>query len=356
MSDADKVPEKISDKTSDKTPDVQGRESRTDSSTDAATDTHADGHHSPGVTRKTIGVTVTVTALCLASFLVYEVWYLYMRAAWTRDAFVRVDVVEIATEQVSGYVTNLAVDINQRVKAGDLLFEIDSTRYKLELEYAIADLEIAQAEAELNLAFAAARREVGDAVSVEDKQQYDMLARTSLAQVRKAQANLDLARYNLYRTKVFAQSDGWVSNLMLQVGDFARSGDPAMILLNEESYWVEAYFEETKLFGVEVGSEAAVALMAYDEPLRGRVISMSKGIANRNNNPGFQGLQDVNPVDAWVRLAQRIPVIVQLEEMPKGIPLVAGMTASVAVGEAAQETLKPTNPFDRLMRWLAFYL
>ncbi len=311
---------------------------------------------SPSVVRKTTGVLITTVALCLASFLVYETWYLYMRAAWTRDAFVRVDVVEIATEQVSGYVTNLAVDINQRVQAGDLLFEIDSTRYKLELEYALADLEIVKAEAELNQAFAAARREVGDAVSLEDKQKYNMLVRTSLGQVRKAQANLDLARYNLYRTQVFAQSDGWVSNLMLQVGDFARAGDPAMILLNENSYWVEAYFEETKLFGVEIGSEAAVDLMAYDKPLRGRVISLSKGIANRNNNPGYQGLQDVNPVDAWVRLAQRIPVIVQLDEMPKTIPLVAGMTASVAVGEAAQDILKPTNPFDKLLRWLAFYL
>lgn len=311
---------------------------------------------SPGVVRKTTGVIITTVAFCLVLFLVYEVWYLYMRAAWTRDAFVRVNVVEIATEQVSGYVTNLAVDINQRVQAGDLLFEIDSTRYKLELEHAAADLEIAQAQAELNQAFAAARRDVGDAVSLEDKQKYDMLVRTSLAQVRKVQANLDLARYNLYRTQVYAQSDGWVSNLMLQVGDFARAGDPAMILLNENSYWVEAYFEETKLFGVKPGSEAAVTLMAYDKPLRGRVISLSKGIANRNNNPGYQGLQDVNPVDAWVRLAQRIPVIVQLEEMPKSIPLVAGMTASVAVGEVAQETLKPTNVFDKLLRWLAFYL
>jgi multidrug resistance efflux pump len=279
---------------SEKTSEIQANETSTDS-----------GRSSP-VERKKTGVIVTTVAFLLVSFLLYEVWYLYMRAAWTRDAFVRVNVVEVATEQVSGYVTNLAVYINQRVKAGDLLFEIDSTRYKLELEYSTADLDRAQAEAELNLAFALARRKIGDAVSLEDKQKYDTLARTSLAQVRKAQASLDLARYNLYRTQVYAQSDGWLSNLMLQVGDFAKAGDPVMILLKEDSYWVEAYFEETKLFGVEVGSEAAVALMAYEKPLRGRVISLSKGIANRNNNPGYQGLQDVNPVDAWVRLAQRI--------------------------------------------------
>ena len=166
---------------SDKTSEVGSHETSNETS------------QSPGVVRKTTGVMITTAALCLVLFLVYEVWYLYMRAAWTRDAFVRVDVVEIATEQVSGYVTNLAVDINQRVQAGDLLFEIDSTRYKLELEHAAADLEIAQAEAELNQAFATARRNVGDAVSLEDKQKYDMLVRTSLAQVRKVQANLDLA-------------------------------------------------------------------------------------------------------------------------------------------------------------------
>lgn len=306
--------------------------------------------------RKSISYIVTLVVVGFAILLAVETWYLYMRAPWTRDAFVRVEVTNIAPEGVSGYVTNLPVIINQRVKQGDLLFQIDPTRYELAVTEAKANLKVAEAEAALALAFAESRRRAGNAVSQEDRQTYIIQAETTRAMVESAKANLDLAQYNLYRTKAFAPSDGWVANMMLRVGDYVASGEPAMILLNEESFWVEAYFEETKLAGVKPGDEAVVTLMANRVPLKAEVISMSRGIANTNNDPGFLGLQTVNPVDAWVRLAQRIPVYVRLKELPEDLPLVAGMTASVAVGELAQEILNPTNLGQRLLQWLDTYL
>jgi multidrug resistance efflux pump len=306
--------------------------------------------------RKSIAYIVTLVVVGFAILLAIETWYLYMRAPWTRDAFVRVEVTNIAPEGVSGYVTNLPVIINQRVKQGDLLFQIDPTRYELAVTEAKANLKVAEAEAALALAFAESRRRAGNAVSQEDRQTYIIQAETTRAMVESAKANLDLAQYNLYRTKAFAPSDGWVANMMLRVGDYVASGEPAMILLNEESFWVEAYFEETKLAGVKPGDEAVVTLMANRVPLKAEVISLSRGIANTNNDPGFLGLQQVNPVDAWVRLAQRIPVYVRLKELPEDLPLVAGMTASVAVGELAQEILNPTNLGQRLLQWLDTYL
>lgn len=306
--------------------------------------------------RKSIAYIVTLALVSVAILLTIEVWYLYARAPWTRDAFVRVEVTEIAPEGVSGYVTNLPVVINQRVKRGDLLFEIDPTRYELALAEAQANLNVAQSQATLSRAFADSRIKAGNAVSEEDRQTYITQAETSLALLQSARVQVDLAQYNLYRTQVFAPTDGWVANLMLRVGNYATSGEQAVILLNDDSFWVEAYFEETKLAGVKPGEQAAVSLMAYESPLLGEVVSLSRGIANANNNPGYLGLQQVNPVDAWVRLAQRIPVYIKLKELPEGLPLVAGMTATVAVGQVAKETLNPTNPIDRLLQWLSFYL
>jgi multidrug resistance efflux pump len=306
--------------------------------------------------RKSVSYIITIVVVGVAILLAVETWYLYMRAPWTRDGFVRVEVTNIAPDGVSGYVTNLPVIINQRVKQGDLLFQIDPTRYELAVTEAKANLKVAEAQAALALAFAESRRRAGNAVSQEDRQTYIIQAETTRAMVESAKANLDLAQYNLYRTKAFAPSDGWVANMMLRVGDYIASGEPAMILLNEDSFWVEAYFEETKLAGVKAGNEAVVTLMANRVPLRAEIISMSRGIANSNNNPGFLGLQTVNPVDAWVRLAQRIPVYVKLKELPEDLPLVAGMTASVAVGELAQEILNPTNLGQRLLQWLDSYL
>ena len=306
--------------------------------------------------RKVSAVVITLLLVVFAALLTSEVWYLYMRAAWTRDAFVRVQVTDVAAEGVSGYVSGVAVKENQRVKKGDLLLTIDPTRYEIAMVEAQAILEIAQAEYELQQSFAQARVLAGKAVSAEDRQQYLTNAKTAKFKIQKAKASLDLAEFNIFRTKIFATTDGYVANLNLRVGDYAASSETLMIVLNEDTFWVEAYFEETKLLGIKVGDKAAIDLMAYDKPLSGEVISFSRGIANPNNNPGYLGLQQVNPIFDWVRLAQRIPVYVKIDTIPDGMHLIAGMTASVAVGKVAEETLKPQNLLDRLLKWFVFYL
>ncbi len=140
------------------------------------------------------------------------------------------------------------------------------------------------------------------------------------------------AKLNLKRTTLRATVNGWVTNLLLQEGSFATMGQPALTLVNADSFWVEGYFEETQLPRIAVGDTARISLMAWPNLLvDGHVASLGRGISVGDAAPGNQGLPSVNPVFTWVRLAQRVPVRVELDDVPCPITLFSGMTANVAV-------------------------
>jgi multidrug resistance efflux pump len=94
-------------------------------------------------------------------------------------------------------------------------------------------------------------------------------------------------------------------------------------LVNADSFWVDGYFEETNLEPIRVGDPAEIKLMGYRQIVR--------GINVANAQPNGQGLANVNPIFTWVRLAQRIPVRVHIDDVPDGVVLAAGMTATVQV-------------------------
>ncbi|WP_134411236.1 HlyD family efflux transporter periplasmic adaptor subunit, partial [Pseudomonas aeruginosa] len=108
-------------------------------------------------------------------------------------------------------------------------------------------------------------------------------------------------------------------------------GQAVMALVDQQSFYVVAYFEETKLPGIRVGMRAQVRLMSGDQPIDGTVESISSGITDRNSTPDGQLLANVEPTFNWVRLAQRIPVRIRLDQVPADVHLSAGMTASVTV-------------------------
>lgn len=309
-----------------------------------------------GWIHKLIPFTVTFSLVIVAGWLTSEVWQLYMHAPWTRDASVRVDVTQVAPEGVSGYVVDLPLADNQWVNKGDLLFRLDPTRYQLALNEAQAALDAAQATAELDRSFAQSRIAAGNAVSAEERALYINRAKTSELEIKRLEASVAMAQFNLNRTEIRAPVQGYVTNLNLRPGNFLESGQTAVILLDQQSFWVEAYFQETKIGSVTAGDKAAIQFMAYDRPVQGTVMSVARGIANTNNDSGSLGLQNINPVDAWVRLAQRIPVYIRIDERPSDMPLAAGMTASVAVGKAAEQTLNPSSFSDRLQQWFATHM
>jgi multidrug resistance efflux pump len=138
---------------------------------------------------------------------------------------------------------------------------------------------------------------------------------------------------NLRRTQVRSTVNGYVTNLLMRVGDYATAGSTNISIVDTDSFWIDGYFEETKMARIHVGDVAEAKLMGYPDPIQGRVETITRGIATGNASPSTQGLPNVDAVYTWVRLAQRVPVRIRIEQVPKDIPLVAGMTATVTVRE-----------------------
>ena len=275
---------------------------------------------------------IAVTLALVAAALVgaQRLWVHFQRDPWTRDGRVRADVVQIAPD-VSGLVTEVAVADNAAVKQGQVLFVVDRDRYTLALRQAEAAVAaqrstLAQARREL-----ARNRELGDLVAGETLEQTEAKAEQSQAMLAQAVAARDVAALNLQRTVVRAPVDGYLSDLTLRTGDYVTSGKAVLALIDAHSFRVEGYFEETKLPGLHVGQPVRVKIMGEPTPLRGHVASIARGIEDRDRTSGASLLPSVTPTFNWVRLAQRVPVRVELDEAPADVRLIAGRTATVEV-------------------------
>lgn len=187
--------------------------------------------------------------------------------------------------------------------------------------------------------------------SIEEKQVYDGSAKMAEAAYASAKAQLSQAEINLQRTEVRSPVDGYVTNLLMRVGDFARAGTSNLSVIDEHSYWIDAYFEETKLANVHVGDPVEASLLGYQAPISGRIESITSGISAANAASSTQGLPNVDPIFTWVRLAQRIPVRIRIDQVPQDVPLIAGMTCSVSVvgGKGPPAAKRDRGFINRLM-------
>ncbi|KAB1080474.1 HlyD family secretion protein [Methylobacterium soli] len=275
----------------------------------------------------------TFVILACAVVAATFVWSYYVTAPWTRDGRVRVQVASVAP-QVSGQIVALRVTDNQTVRRGDVLYKIDP--FDFEVSIASAEAELKNREADLDVKRTqAARREALTTLStsVEEKQQFLGTAKIAEAALESAKAQLAQAKINLERTEVRSPVNGRVTNLLLRNGDYATRGSVNIAVIDTDSFWIDGYFEETKMSHIRVGDTAEVALIGFDPLIRGTVESITLGISTPNAAPSTQGLPAVDPIYTWVRLAQRVPVRIRIDEVPAGITLVAGMTCTVSVGE-----------------------
>jgi len=152
------------------------------------------------------------------------------------------------------------------------------------------------------------------------------------AQLRAAKAALETAKLDLEFTEMRASVDGYVTNLNLRLGSQAVANQPALALVDSASFWVHGYFRESLVGNIRAGDRAVITLMTYpDQPLQGQVDSIGWGISQSDGSTGYDLLPAVSPTFQWIRLAQRIPVRVHLEEVPTGVELRVGTTASVLV-------------------------
>ena len=152
------------------------------------------------------------------------------------------------------------------------------------------------------------------------------------AQVRLAKAEVQSAELNLEFAQQKAPVDGYVTNLNLRLGSQAVANQPIMALVDVNSYWVTGFFRENYIEDIRQGDRAIITLMTYpDKPLEGRVDSLGWGIAQQDGSTGYDLLPNISPTFEWIRLAQRVPVRILLDEVPEEIKLRVGTTASVLV-------------------------
>jgi len=340
-----------------------------------------------------VPVLITLATTALAVGLGWAMWKAYMETPWTRDGTVRVYTVTMAPE-VAGRIVELPVIDNQFVAKGELLMVIDPTNYQIAVDLAEAavkqaqanvqnaDAQIAVQQAQVNASQAQVEQAKASLVfaqqqavryedlaqkgygPVQSAQQFSAEQREKQAAVDSAEANLklaqrqidtlnaqrasaeaslaqanaqrDQARVNLKRTQIHSPVNGWVTNLLAQLGDYANVGQNKMTLVDADSFWVDAYFTETALGSIREGDPAKLKLMGYSDIVRGHVDSIARGINVPNAQAGPQGLATVNPIFTWVRLAQRIPVRIHIDHVPEGIVLAAGQTATVEIEQRSR--------------------
>ena len=148
-----------------------------------------------------------------------------------------------------------------------------------------------------------------------------------------ANAALEVARLNLERSTVLAPVNGIVTNFDLLPGRYVNAGAAVFALIDSDTFRVEGYFEETKLRRYRIGEDATVKLIGDSRVLSGHVESIAYGIEDQNRSTSNELLASVNPTFSWVRLAQRIPVRIKLDDVPPDLLLVAGRTATVSIGK-----------------------
>jgi RND family efflux transporter MFP subunit len=267
---------------------------------------------------------------------------------------VRVQVANVAP-QISGRIVEVRTYDNQHVHKGDILYVIEKFDFEVALENAKATILSREADLEVKKAQNARRAILTTlSTSIEEKQIFDGNAKMAEAALSGAKAALAQADINLQRTEVRSPVDGYVTNLLMRVGDSARAGTPNVSVIDEHSYWIDAYFEETKLANIHVGDDVEATLLGYEMPIKGRIESITGGISAANAASSTQGLPNVDPIFTWVRLAQRIPVRIRIDQLPQVMPLIAGMTCGVSVigGKQAPAPKHDQGIFDRLINRL----
>ncbi|WP_263068603.1 p-hydroxybenzoic acid efflux pump subunit AaeA [Enterobacter huaxiensis] len=282
------------------------------------------------LTRKISRTAITMALVVLAFIAIFRAWVYYTESPWTRDARFSADVVAIAPD-VAGLITAVNVHDNQLVKKDQVLFTIDQPRYQKALEEAEADVAYYKALAAEKRREAGRRNQLGvQAMSREEIDQSNNVLQTVLHQQAKAEATRDLARLDLERTVIRAPADGWVTNLNVYAGEFITRGSTAVALVKQNSFYVLAYMEETKLEGVRPGYRAEITPLGSNRVFKGTVDSVAAGVTNSSSANDTKGMATVDSNLEWVRLAQRVPVRIHLDEQ-QGNLWPAGTTATVVI-------------------------
>jgi membrane fusion protein (multidrug efflux system) len=296
----------------------------------------------------------------------------------TDNAYARVPKASI-NARISGQVIEIAVDDNQRVTKGQVLFRIDPVPYQIAVDRAQAQLSSARLRIDaLKANYRQQQAELQSAKASADYDQKELARKTALVAtefvsralyeraetdlkisrqriasteqqiastvvalngdpdqaidrhpaVREAKAQLDEAQLNLSYATVTAPDDGIVAKVDdLQIGNYVNNGTPTFALISNRDTWIEANFRETQLTHMRPGQTATITLDLYpDRRFKAHVVSMSPGAG-----ADFALLPPENATGNWVKVVQRIPVRLELDEPNPSLPLFSGTSATVKV-------------------------
>ncbi|MEM5385892.1 HlyD family secretion protein [Paraburkholderia phymatum] len=275
-------------------------------------------------------ILLTLIVVAIAAAVLWKLVDYYMFAPWTRDGHVRADVIQVAPD-VSGLITQVKVVDNQAVKRGDVLFVIDQARYELALRNAQATAQQRRATLDQARREDARNRALGNLVARESVEETHSRVEQAAAALADAEVAIDTARLNLQRTVIVSPVDGYLNDRAPRAGEFVSAGRAVLSVVDMHSFRVDGYFEETKLHGIDIGQPVDIKVMGEPNVLRGHVQSIVAAIEDRDRQQSANLLPNVNPAFSWVRLAQRIPVRVALDEIPADFRMIAGRTATVSV-------------------------
>jgi membrane fusion protein (multidrug efflux system) len=338
-------------------------------------------------------------ALLLLAAAGYFYWDYAGHFETTNDAFIAARSFPIAPK-VSGYITDVPVTDNQHVVTGEVIARIDPGDYRAALDQADAQVASAQAgiqnveaqtsvqqaqiaadraqvvQAQAGLVFAqqqATRYQAlahSGAGSVQSAQQYSSELRQAQAALDSAQANLavserkieslnaqhasavaslaqaraqrEQAQLNLSYTTLRAAQPGHVVNLSGAVGEFAQAGTNIAMLVPDQ-IWITANFKETQLDHMRPGQPVTIRIDAYrDHAIQGHVASIQPG-----SGTAFSLLPPENATGNWVKVVQRVPVKIVMDNPPRGVALGPGMSVEVDVRVNPRASL-----YERIARWL----
>ncbi|ANB72214.1 efflux transporter periplasmic adaptor subunit [Paraburkholderia phytofirmans OLGA172] len=277
-------------------------------------------------------VTLTLVVVVVAALVLWHLAGYYMYAPWTRDGHVGANVIQVAPD-VSGLIVQVDVNDNQAVRRGQVLFVIDPERYELALHQ--AEATFAQREATFDQARreAARNKTLGDLVARELLEESEARVKQADAACAEAQVAIGVARLNLQRATIVSPVGGYLSDRAPRTGEFVTAGRSVLAITDTSSFHVDGYFEETKLRGIAIGQPVTISVMGEGRALHGHVQSIVAAIEDRDRAQGTNLLPNVNPAFSWVRLAQRIPVRIALDDIPPDFQLIAGRTATVSIDE-----------------------
>jgi multidrug resistance efflux pump len=287
----------------------------------------------------------TFVLIGLAAWAAWTLYQRYVETPWTRDCQVRANVVGIAP-RVSGPIIRIAVQDNQQIKQGELLFEIDPQDFKAEVDVANGQLQTSEANLKQSRQDMARQTDLYNkrVSSQQDYQNAQDKLDAAEAAVVSAKANLELANLKLSYTKVFATVDGFVTNMNVSVGAYVNAGSQLMALVDANSYWIAAYFKETLLSRIHKDQKARITILGHEQqPFQGTVDSVGWGIfvqdGSATNTTDL--LPSVSQTVDWIRLPQRFPVRIHVDGT-QPVPLRIGQTVSVSM-EPLEASAKPLS-------------